>query len=243
MSTPTIQVVVDAPAIAVVAAEKIISLANTAISQRGSFSIALSGGSTPKTLFQLLATDSYSKRIDWKSWRIYFGDERCVPPIHPDSNFRMASEALLDHVPIPPDHIHRMKGEIEPQEAAIEYGQRLKQNFGDGGLDVILLGMGDDGHTASLFPHTAALGETSHRCVANYVEKLGVWRITMTAPFINRARQVIVMVSGAAKAKRIDQVLQGPSDPQTFPIQMIDPVEGELLWLMDAAAAGMDESP
>ena len=243
MSTPTIQVVVDAPAIAVVAAEKIISLADAAISQRGGFSIALSGGSTPKTLFQLLASDSYSKRIDWKNWQIYFGDERCVPPVHPDSNFRMASEALLDHVPILPEHIHRMEGEIEPQEAAIEYGKLLKQNFGDGGLDVILLGMGDDGHTASLFPHTAALGETGHRCVANYVEKLGVWRITMTAPFINRARQIIVMVSGAAKAKRIDQVLQGPSDPQTFPIQMIDPADGELLWLMDAAAAGMDESP
>jgi 6-phosphogluconolactonase len=243
MSNPIIQVVSDAPAIAAAAAEKIVELANAAISQRGGFSIALSGGSTPKTLFQLLATDSYTKRIDWKNWQIYFGDERCVPPIHPDSNFRMASEALLDHVAILPDHIHRMKGEIEPQEAAIEYGKLLKQNFGDTGLDVILLGMGDDGHTASLFPHTAALGETKHRCVANYVEKLGVWRITMTAPFINRARQIIVMASGGAKAKRIDQVLQGPPDPQTLPIQMIDPVEGEMLWLMDVAAAGMDESP
>src|SRR5580700_6420446 len=134
MSIPSIQVVPDAKAIPAAAAEKIIELADAAIAHRGAFSIALSGGSTPKTLFQLLATDSYSKRIDWKSWRIYFGDERCVPPIHPDSNFRMASEALLDHVPIPPDHIHRMKGEIEPQEAATEYGQLLKQNFGDGGL-------------------------------------------------------------------------------------------------------------
>jgi len=243
MSTPSIQVVADAPSIALAAAEKIIELADTAISQRGVFSIALSGGSTPKTLFQLLATDFYIKRIDWKNWQIYFGDERCVPPAHPDSNFRMASQALLDHVDIPPDHIHRMKGEIEPQQAAIEYGQLLKQNFGDGGLDLILLGMGDDGHTASLFPHTAALAETHHRCVANHVEKLGVWRITMTAPFINRARHIIVMVSGAAKAKRIDQVLQGPPDPQTLPIQMIDPVDGHLLWLMDAAAAGMDEWP
>jgi 6-phosphogluconolactonase len=155
----------------------------------------------------------------------------------------MAREALLDHVDIPPDHIHRMKCEIEPQQAAIEYGQLLKQNFGDAGLDVILLGMGDDGHTASLFPHTAALAETHHRCVANYVEKLAVWRLTMTAPFINRARQIIVMVSGAAKTKRIDQVLQGPKDPQTLPIQMIDPTDGNLLWLMDAPAAGMDEAP
>jgi 6-phosphogluconolactonase len=242
MSKPTIQVVADANAIAAAAAEKIIELADVAISQRGGFSIALSGGSTPKTLFQLLATDSYIKRIDWKNWQIYFGDERCVPPTHADSNFRMASEALLDHVPIQPDHIHRMKGEIEPQQVAIEYGQVLKQNFGDGGLDVILLGMGDDGHTASLFPHTAALNEMNHRCVANYVEKLGVWRITMTAPFINRSRQVIIMVSGAAKAQRIEQVLLGPIDPQSLPIQMIAPFDGGLLWIMDVAAAAMDEN-
>jgi 6-phosphogluconolactonase len=240
MSTPTIQVVADAPAIVVAAAEKIIEVADAAITERGAFSIALSGGSTPKMLFQLLATDGFSKRIDWKKWHIYFGDERCVPPVHPDSNFRMASEAMLNHVAIPPENIHRMKGEIEPQQAAIEYGQLLQENFGDGGLDVILLGMGDDGHTASLFPHTAALAETKHRCVANYVEKLGVWRITMSAPFINRARQVIVMVSGAAKAKRIDQVLQGPRDPENLPIQMIEPVDGALIWLMDAPAAGMD---
>jgi 6-phosphogluconolactonase len=135
-----------------------------------------------------------------------------------------------------------MKGEIEPQQVAIEYGQVLKQNFGDGGLDVILLGMGDDGHTASLFPHTAALNEMNHRCVANYVEKLGVWRITMTAPFINRSRQVIIMVSGAAKAQRIEQVLLGPIDPQSLPIQMIAPFDGGLLWIMDVAAAAMDEN-
>jgi 6-phosphogluconolactonase len=243
MSTPSIQVVPNATAIAAAAAEKIIEIANASIPQRGTFSIALSGGSTPKTLFQLLATDDYIKRIDFKNWQIYFGDERCVPPAHPDSNFRMARQALLDHVDIPPDHIHRMKGEIEPQQAAIEYGQLLKQNFGDAGPDVILLGMGDDGHTASLFPHTAALAETHHRCVANYAEKLGVWRLTMTAPFINRARQIIVMVSGAAKTQRIDQVLQGPKDPQTLPIQMIDPTGGNLLWLIDAPAAGMDEAP
>ena len=241
MADPTIKVVPDSAAIAAEAAQKIIEIADAAIAAHENFSIALSGGSTPKTLFKLLATDPYSQHIDWNNWQIYFGDERCVPPAHADSNFRMARESLLDHVPIPPEHIYRMKGEIEPQQAAIEYGQLLKQNFGEGGLDVILLGMGDDGHTASLFPHTAALGETSHRCVANYVEKLGVWRITMTAPFINRARHVIVMVSGAAKAQRIDQVLQGPPDPQTLPIQMIRPTNGEMLWIMDAGAAGMME--
>jgi 6-phosphogluconolactonase len=153
----------------------------------------------------------------------------------------MASEALLSSVSIPPDNEHRMRGEIEPQQAATEYGQMLKQNFGDGGLDLILLGMGDDGHTASLFPNTTALGETRHRCVANYVEKLGVWRITLTAPFINQAGQVIVMVSGAGKAKRLEEVLLGPPDPQNLPIQMIQPTSGKMLWIMDAAAAGMDD--
>jgi 6-phosphogluconolactonase len=240
MSKRTIRVVAAASAVAAAAAERIVSLAPGAIAARGSFSIALSGGSTPKTLYRLLAGDAYVKRIDWKNWQIYFGDERCVPPMDQESNFRMASEAMLDYVPIAAENIHRMKGEIEPETAATEYGQLLKQNFAAGGLDVILLGMGDDGHTASLFPGTKALAETKHRCVANYVEKMGVWRITMSAPFINQARQVIVMISGAGKASRVEQVLHGPHDPQTLPIQMIEPVEGELLWLMDVPAAGMD---
>jgi 6-phosphogluconolactonase len=239
MANPTIQVVADANAIAAAAAEKIISLANQAIAARGEFSIALSGGSTPKTLFQLLAIEPFIKRIDYGKWHIYFGDERCVPPAHPDSNFRMASEALLDKVAIPREQIHRMKGEIDPQAAAKEYGQLLKQNFGDGGLDVILLGMGDDGHIASLFPNTAALEETQHRCVANRVEKLNTWRITMTAPFINRAAQVIIMVSGGGKAARVQQVLRGPRDPKNLPIQMIQPASGNLLWLLDKPAAAL----
>jgi 6-phosphogluconolactonase len=238
MGERSIQVVADAAAIAAAAAEKIISIADG----KRDFSIALAGGSTPKTLYQLLAAEDYSKRIRWKDWRVYFGDERCVPPGHSESNYRMACEALLDHVPIAQEHVFRMKGEDDPQQAAKDYGKLLKQDFGDGGLDVVLLGMGDDGHTASLFPHTAALDEREHRCVVNYVEKLKTWRITMSAPFINRARQIIVMVSGAAKARRIEQVLQGPSDPYTLPIQMIDPISGEMLWLMDAAAAGMNQS-
>lgn len=232
-----IKIVPDPAAVATAAAQRIVDLAGDAIATRGSFSIALSGGSTPQTLFQLLASEPYSKRINWKNWKIYFGDERCVPPTHPDSNFRMAGEALLDKVAIPPEQIHRMKGEIDPNQAATEYGQLLKEHFADGGLDIILLGMGDDGHTASLFPKTAALNETQHRCVANFVEKLSVWRITMTAPFINRARQIIVMATGAAKADRLHQVLDGPPDTQNLPIQLIDPPNGQSLWLLDAAAA------
>ncbi|HEY1922392.1 MAG TPA: 6-phosphogluconolactonase [Tepidisphaeraceae bacterium] len=237
MANRFVKVVPDPAAVATTAAKRIVDLADDAIATRGSFSIALSGGSTPKTLFELLATEPYSKRIDWKNWRFYFGDERTVPPTHSDSNFRMASEAMLDKLAIPADHIHRMRGEIDPQESAKEYGELLKANFGDNGLDVILLGMGDDGHTASLFPNTAALSETKHRCVANHVEKLNTWRITMTAPFINRARQIIVMATGANKADRLHQVLDGPPDTRNLPIQMIDPPAGQALWLLDAPAA------
>jgi 6-phosphogluconolactonase len=148
---------------------------------------------------------------------------------------------MLDRVPIKSQNVHRMPGEIDPQQAAMQYGQLLKDKFGDGGLDVILLGMGDDGHTASLFPGTAALNETHHRCVANFVPKLNAWRLTMTAPFINRAAEVIILVADAAKAKRVAEVLEGPRDPQRLPIQLIQPDPGRLLWIMDRAAAGMDK--
>jgi 6-phosphogluconolactonase len=142
-----------------------------------------------------------------------------------------------------------MHGELDANEAARQYGQMLKEKFpstgsgqvADGGLDMILLGMGDDGHTASLFPGTAALNETKHRAVGNYVEKLKTWRITLTAPFINRAKEVLVLVSGASKAKRLAEVLEGPRDPQRLPIQLINPAPGRIVWLVDAAAAGMHE--
>jgi 6-phosphogluconolactonase len=241
MPIPDIKVVPDPGHLAAEAAERMVILASEAISQRQIFSIALSGGSTPKALFELLATDAYAKRIDFSKWDVYFGDERCVPPAHKDSNFRMAKESLFGHVNIPPEQIHRMKGEIEPQQAAVEYGKLLKEKFGDAGLDLILLGMGDDGHTASLFPETAALDEREHRCIANFVPRLNVWRITMSAPFINRARQIMIMAAGAAKAARIAEVLEGPKNPHRLPIQMIDPSPGHLVWLMDAPAAGMHE--
>jgi 6-phosphogluconolactonase len=241
MQEPFIQVVADADAMAATAAERIIQLADAAIAARQVFSIALSGGNTPKTLFELLASPAYVRRVSWQSWEIYFSDERCVPPDDPQSNYRMARLAMLDRVPISPTNVHRMPGEIEPQQAATQYGQLLKDKFGEGGLDVILLGMGDDGHTASLFPGTAALNETHHRCVANFVPQLKTWRLTMTAPFINRAAEVMILVAGAAKAQRLAEVLEGPRDPQRLPIQLIQPNPGRLLWIMDRAAAGMDK--
>ena len=241
MLHPEIKVLPDADAIAATAAERILRAAD-AIALQDRFSLALSGGSSPKRLYQLLA-DHFSDAIDWTKVHIYFGDERCVPPDHPDSNYRLAHETLLSKLPIPPDNIYRMRGEIDPNEAAKEYGLLLKEHFADGGLDLILLGMGDDGHTASLFPGTTALAETHHRCVANYAENSTTgksWRITLTAPFINRARHILVLISGASKAKALAQVLEGPSDPNRLPLQLIQPENGKLTYLIDAAAAGMD---
>jgi 6-phosphogluconolactonase len=236
---PEIKVVPDAAEIAHEAAERIVAAGHRAAGEGRSFSVALSGGSTPKTLFELLAGPAYKSRIDWTRVEVFFGDERTVPPDHKDSNYRMAHEALLSKVPIPGDNVYRMAGELEPHEAAKQYGQMLKEKFGEGGLDMVLLGMGDDGHTASLFPETEALNETKHRCVANFVPKLSTWRITLTAPFINRSKDVIFLVSGASKAARLQEVLEGPRDPRRLPSQLIQPTQGHLAWLVDAPAAGM----
>ena len=238
---PEIKVLPEVADVAHEAAERIVAAANHAAEDGRTFSIALSGGSTPKALYELLATPAYRSRIDWPTVEVFFGDERNVAPDHPESNYRMAREALLSKVPLPGDNVYRMHGELDANEAAKQYGQMLTEKFGDGGLDLVLLGMGDDGHTGSLFPGTAALNETKHRAVANYVEKLKTWRITLTAPFINRAKEVLVLVTGASKAARLAEVLEGPPDPQRLPIQLIQPASGRLFWLVDAAAAGMAE--
>jgi 6-phosphogluconolactonase len=246
MTTPEIKVLATPEDLAREAADRILRVADEAIALQGRFSIALSGGSAPRPLYELLATDDYRSAIDWARVDVFFADERCVPPDHPESNYRMARELMLGKLPIPGDNVYRIPGEIEPEEAAKEYGLMLKEKFGDGGLDVVLLGMGEDGHTASLFPGTAALDETRHRVVANYAERSTTgksWRVTMTAPFINRARNVLVLVTGAGKSARVSQVLEGPRDPRALPIQLIAPQPpGKLIWLLDAAAAGMEET-
>ena len=221
------------------AAERIIAAAEAKLADnQHMFSLVLSGGSTPKLLYQLLATPEYRDRLNWCKVEIYFGDERCVPPDHPDSNYLMAHTAMLSKLPIPEPNIHRMRGELPPEQAAMEYGELLKTKFHDGGPDMVLLGMGDDGHTASLFPGTVALDEQKHRCVANHVEKLNTWRITMTYPFLNKAAAVMILVEGTKKAGRLHEVLEGPQVVKTLPIQGIRPT-GKLSWVVDAAAAGM----
>lgn len=235
-----IRVFKDSPAVAQAAAEMIVAGAREAAAAGRNFSLVLSGGSTPKLLYQLLAAEPYRSRVDWTRMEIYFGDERVVPVDHADSNFKMANEALISRVPLKPENVHRMRGEIDPNQAAIEYGQMLKARFGEGGQDITLLGMGDDGHTASLFPHTSALDETQHRCVAHFVEKSTTgksWRITLTAPFINRSATVLLLVTGASKAARLAEILHGPRDPKRLPIQLIDPTSGQLIWMLDEAAA------
>jgi 6-phosphogluconolactonase len=242
MSSPHVLVLENPDAVAHAAQRLLIDAATKAIDAKGAFTVALSGGSTPRLLFRLLAKGAGTVPpewpFDWSKVHVFFVDERCVPPTHEESNYGMARDELLSRVPIPPSNVHRMRGEIDPNEAAKEYGELLKDRFGDGGPDVILLGMGEDGHTASLFPHTPALNETNHRCVAQFVEKSTTgqsWRITLTAPFINRATEVLVTVTGANKAERLKEVLRGPCDPQRLPIQLIQP-PGKLVWLVDEPA-------
>lgn len=243
MITPHIKVLPDSHAMALEVAQKVVAAASEAIDRFGRFSIVLAGGSTPKALYELLASDDFAHQIDWTKVHVYFGDERCVAADHPDSNYRMARLALFSEVPLPGDNIYRIRGEIEPEAAAIEYGKLLKEHFSEGGPDLTLLGMGEDGHTASLFPGTDALKETRHRCVAVYVEKLKSWRITLTPVFLNRSAEVIVMVAGANKAARVEQALLGGPDPQQLPIQLIAPQSGKMTWVMDVAAAGMNDLP
>ena len=239
---PEIKVLPDAAAIAHEAAERIVQLSEDAIESRGRFSIALSGGSTPKALYTLLASPEFVTRLDWPAIDLFFGDERCVPPEDKDSNYRMAHETLISKVPIPLDNVYRMRGEIDANEAAKEYGLMLKEHFGDGGMDVVLLGMGDDGHTLSIFPGTIAVDEKEHRVLGYFAENSSTgksWRITLTAPFVNKARDVIVMLAGANKADRLKEVLEGPRDPRRLPIQLIQPIHGRIAWLIDTGAAGM----
>jgi 6-phosphogluconolactonase len=237
MPNTEIKVLPDARALTEEAARRIVSAAELKLADNQHFfSLVLSGGSTPKALYELLASEPYRSQLNWSKIEIYFGDERCVPPDHPDSNYLMAYTAMLSKLPLPEPNVHRMRAELSPDAAAIEYGQLLKEKFRVGGPDLVLLGMGDDGHTASLFPGTAALDETNHRCVANYVEKLKTWRITMTYPFLNKASEVMMLIAGEGKAARLKEVLEGPRDIHRLPIQGISPV-GRLTWLLDAAAA------
>lgn len=237
----SVEVYADNTALADAVAEQIITLAWSAITARGRFSIGLSGGSTPRALFEMLAQAPYAPRLDWGRVHVFWGDERCVPPDHPDSNYRMAYEALLKHVPVPGENVYRMRGELDPAEAAGDYERVLRRFFGDQKprFDLLLQGMGDDGHTASLFPGTMALRERNRWVIPNYVPKLDAWRITLTVTAINAARGVIFMVSGARKAQALHDVLEGPHQPDTLPSQFVAPADAQVAWMVDEAAASL----
>ncbi len=223
------------------AAAEFLRIAQAAIQGSGRCAVALSGGSTPRSFYSLLADQP---NVPWDKIFFFFGDERHVAPDDPDSNFRMASEALFSRAAIPAEHVFRVPAEIPDAETAAQsYEQTLRQFFSleEESLprfDVILLGMGPDGHTASLFPGTAALHEDERLVTANWVEKLKTWRITLTYPVINNAAEVLFLVAGAEKQEALLAVLQGKSDPETYPAQGIRPGNGRLVWLVDQEAAG-----
>ncbi len=228
------------------AADEVVRIASEAVAARGAFTIALSGGSTPKVLYALLAENpALRNSLPWDKMKVFFGDERHVGPGHADSNFQMASDTILSKVPLQPKQIHRIKGEYpDTAQAAVEYEATIQREFGlKAGefprFDLVLLGMGSEGHTLSLFPGTKALHETQRIVTRNWVGKLYTERITLTAPAANNAANIIFMIAGADKACALKAVLEGLHEPEQLPAQMIQPSNGKLLWLVDQAAGSM----
>jgi len=238
----TVHVLPDLDTIARTIAERWRDISREAIAAHNRFHVALAGGSTPRRLYETLAAMDPAAAPDWANTCIYFGDERAVPPNHPDSNYRMAREALLNHVPIPAEQIHRMKAEdADRAHAARAYAELLNRELPLDGeampaFDLILLGLGEDGHTASLFPDTDILSEHERLVAPVYVDRLNTWRMSLTLPVINRARRVMVLVAGQAKAAIAHRVLELTPSTPALPAQMLAPV-GALEWFLDEAAA------
>lgn len=212
-----------------------------AIRARGRFRMALSGGSTPRRVYELLATPAFSSRVDWDRVDLFWGDERYVPADARDSNYHMTAQALLDQIPVSPANIHRVPTEISPASAAAgAYEAEIRKVFRDAAsvpqFDLIFLGLGSNGHTASLFPHSPALHESSRLVVADFVAEVNAWRISMSLPLLNHGSIVAFLIQGEEKAEVLRDVLVGPRDPERLPAQFIAP-QGKLLWMTDAGAA------
>ena len=241
-----VRVYPDSEQLAIAAAELFVQLASESIAARGRFRVVLSGGSTPRRTFEVLASVEFSSRVDWSKVDIFWGDERYVAADDPESNYRMAREALLRHVSVPDASVHRVPTETSPpQAAAFAYEGEIRSSFGDPngipGFDLIYLGLGTNGHTASLFPHSRVLQEKVRLVAAVFVPEVNAWRISMTAGLLNQGRTVAFLVSGAEKAHVLREVVLGPRDPERLPAQMIVP-EGRLLWMVDEAAAALVSS-
>ena len=243
-SSSTIRILPSAEAIAETAADELIKAAAKAVGEKGEFYLALAGGSTPKALYTLLSKSPVLRaKVPWSKSQFFFGDERHVPPDDPESNFRMAQEAMFSLAPISAKQIHRIQGEDpDAARAARKYEQDLLASFrlADGQLprfDLVLLGMGAEGHTASLFPGTKALKEERRLAVSNWVGKLYTDRITLTPPVLNHSARILFLVHGIEKATALQAVLEGPYEPEQLPAQMIQPRQGSVLWLVDPTAA------
>ncbi|MFQ5757382.1 MAG: 6-phosphogluconolactonase [Acidiferrobacterales bacterium] len=244
MGTGTIKRFTDRAQLSRAAAKEVVRTAAQAIDVRDRFSVALSGGSTPQYLYQLLAEPPLRQQIIWGKAEVFWGDERAVPPEHADSNYRMARDTLLCRVDSPDTQIHRMPAERKDLEnAAWDYQVEIARVFGidpdaePPRLDIVLLGLGADGHTASLFPYTEALKEETRWVVSNYAPSLDSYRLTMTTRILNHARHVMFLVAGEDKADALRQVLEGPANPNRLPAQLIRPEQGELTWFVDEPAA------
>jgi 6-phosphogluconolactonase len=241
-----IRILEDDAAIAKRAAQEFVQASASAVREKGSFNVVLAGGSTPKALYSLLVKDpTLRSQVPWDKIHLFFGDERHVAPDHPDSNFRMATETLISKSPLKPEQVTRIKGEYpDADRAALEYEKALREYFKlkDGEyprFDLVLAGMGNEGHTLSLFPGTKALHADGRIAVRNWVGKLYAERITLTAPAASNAAQIIFMVTGADKAPALKAVLEGPYEPEQLPAQLLQPKNGKLLWLVDTAAGSM----
>jgi len=248
--TVTYRVLPTPAATARAAARFFLDVALKAATDRGIARVAISGGMTPKSMFELLAdpAEAFLKQVPWDRIELYWVDERCVPPDDPESNYRMTKEALLSKVPLATERVHRMEGELEPEVAAARYESVIRNTFKLEGaqtptFDLILLGLGDDGHTASLFPHTDALNEMSHIVVPNHVPQKDAWRITLTWPVINQGREVAFLIEGEEKAQVLHDVFLGPYQPETYPSQIIRPASGRLTLLLDRAVAAKLPAP
>jgi len=245
---PNVVVLPDPQALAYEAAKRFARLARRSIGETGRFAVALAGGSTPRALYQLLATEPFRGQVPWHRVHLFWGDERCVPPDDPQSNYRMVRETLLHSLPLLPDeNIHRILAERPPEEAAAAYDQTLRAFFRSDDsfpcFDLVLLGLGPDGHTASLFPGTAALDETERSVVANWVPQQNAWRITLTYGVLNAAHHIIFLVAGAGKAAPLKDVLEPDSLQPPLPAQQVNPTAGTLTWLVDEAAASQLMAP
>jgi 6-phosphogluconolactonase len=242
-AAPDVRVVADAAAVHAEVAAFVAARAGEAIAARGRFLLALTGGTTPRGAYALLAGDPrFRDAFDWGAVEIFFGDERCVPPDHPESNYGMARDALLAKVPIPASRVHRMLGEVEPGEAAARYEAELRAIVPGTPvprLDLVLLGIGEDGHVASLFPGTQAFDERERLVAANFVPRLASWRITFSFPVLEAARAVLFLADGARKAAAVRAALARDGAPdERLPARLATPADGTVTWIVDRAAAG-----